>query len=408
MRRLLAGTRARVILLLAAVVSAALMVGAIAVRQITVYPSVEQFTRMLDSQVSLAHSLFERDAARAPEALAAAGLLLTQDPPPDRPLPNLKLARMTSAKVKGRYGADAVHFQPGPQGVVWIRLQVPGAPWLGMRVETVRPAVWGAAFWTLASTSAIVLIAAFLLARSLTRPLERLSAAAPALLAGEAAAVDRAGFSREVAALADALGDAARVRLAALAARERVLAEVSHDLRTPLARLKFALELGDGGDANARAEMSRDVDELEAIVSEALAWLRDGRDEAVSALDLGALVADVVQAFRRREPAISLVLPEHAPYRGKPVALKRALSNLLDNALVHGAPPIVVTLAARDTGYSLRVEDQGPGPAPASEGARRDRYGLGLSIVRAVAAAHGGGVTAIVGDSGHAAEMTLG
>ena len=179
--------------------------------------------------------------------------------------------------------------------------------------------------------------------------------------------------------------------------RALLLAGVSHDLRTPLARLRLAVEMY-GGDAELRAGMVEDIEEMDAILAEFLAYARHGVQEAPIMGDLNALVHDVVERFRRRTPDIDYQpeLVPRFPYR--PVAIGRLVSNLVDNAVSHGKPPIAVRLLVTEDCVRIVIEDSGAGLSDARcaelmaarELHASDRRGLGLAIARRIAEAHGG------------------
>ena len=263
---------------------------------------------------------------------------------------------------------------------------------------------------TLALLALLIGAAAHPVMRSLSRRLEALRAGVQAFGAGELGRRVPVQGRDEVAELAVAF-NAAAARLEALVqAQRRLLANASHELRSPLARLKLALELLDGAApaaaARHRAEIARDIAELDALIDELLLAARLQADAvseaALQPVDLRALAAEEGAAAGAR-----LDLPaELDPVPGDARLLRRALRNLLDNARRYapGEPP---QLTLRDGGdhVELRVADRGPG-VPAAEHERifepfhrlpghaehAGGVGLGLSLVRQIAAAHGGRV----------------
>jgi len=375
--------RARLVGLLTAVVAAVLLATLFAVRQATAEPGVEQLARMIEAEVRLV------ERASAPPT-DVPGLALAQTPPAAIAQPQLRFTRDLLARLTERFGAGRVRLGGAPLRV-WVRADAAPLPWVGVEIDPFLARMRRAFWFVMLSSAAVVLLAAGWFARRLTRPLEALAAAAPRLIAGESVAIATA--TPEIAALAQALERAAADKRAALEARERALAEVSHDLRTPLARLRFALELGDDARPAQRAAMIADVEELDAIVGDALAWLRDGREEPIVEVDLDALVREVAGAFARRAGDPIAVESTATRIRGKRVALRRALSNLIDNALRHGGAPVAIEVAPADGIVRIVVRDAGRGADGEAKG-----YGLGLGIVRAVAAAHGGDVAARAGE----------
>jgi len=247
----------------------------------------------------------------------------------------------------------------------------------------------------------ILVIVLYVTARSITRPLSALARAA-----------DRVGRDARTEPLAERgtreLRHAARAfntmqdRLRRyLDSRTRVLAAMSHDLKTPLTRLRLQVETLDNPPLEAR--IGRELDEMEAMVREALALFRGVEDgEPAAPVDLNALVGKVREEFADMGGKVSVAGRAGEPLAGKPQALKRCLTNLVANAIKFGSRadieledgPVV----------AIRVRDAGPGIPDAElervfepfyrlESSRnRDSggTGLGLTIARDIAQAHGG------------------
>jgi signal transduction histidine kinase len=196
--------------------------------------------------------------------------------------------------------------------------------------------------------------------------------------------------------------------------RTFMLTAIGHDLRTPITRLKLRAEFMD--DDEQRRKMLNDLDELEAMVSATLAFGRDvAINEAASAVDMAELVRTVLDEAADADPDAAGLLqyrgPDHLPVQVRSVAMKRAVSNLVQNALNYGGNARV-TLACQDRDgdgggmLTLLVEDDGPGvpaeelervfhPFYRLEGSRNREtggVGLGLPIVRNILRAHGGDV----------------
>jgi signal transduction histidine kinase len=187
--------------------------------------------------------------------------------------------------------------------------------------------------------------------------------------------------------------------------REQMLAAVSHDLRTPITRLRLRAELI--GDETLRAKFAHDLSEMETMTSAALDFLRGaGRDEAVQPVDVMALLESLQSDMEEVGHEVSVQGGTHAPYPARPLAFKRCLTNLIDNAVKYGERAAV---RVEDDSTQLRiiVADNGPGISD-TEIARvfepfyrveesRSRttggVGLGLSVARDIAHAHGGELT---------------
>ncbi|HEX9053102.1 MAG TPA: HAMP domain-containing sensor histidine kinase [Anaeromyxobacter sp.] len=261
------------------------------------------------------------------------------------------------------------------------------------------------------------------LARSISSPLETLTAAARRLGAGDLSARADLAARGEVGALGRAFDEMA-ARLEALVRGEReLLANVSHELRTPLARMRVALELAAEGDRErARAhlaEIGADLSELDALIEVVLTAARlDARGAgawpiARDPLDLGAVVRDAAGRFREAHPGRALeveVDPSAPAASGDAALLRRLLAILLDNAAKYSDPPAPIRLALRagEAGAALEVTDRGVGVDPAdlprlftpffrterSRARGTSGTGLGLVLARRIAEAHGGTIRA--------------
>jgi two-component system osmolarity sensor histidine kinase EnvZ len=240
--------------------------------------------------------------------------------------------------------------------------------------------------------------------RNQVRAIERLAQAAEDFGRGRDAPAFKPYGAREVRQAAKAfLAMKARIQRQ-IEQRTALLASVSHDLRTPLTRLRLELAMTDPGPATEA--MKRDLAEMEHMIDEYLAFARgEGGEQAVD-MDLGALVREAAEGARRSGSPIEVTLPaDGVPYRGRPGALKRALANLISNASAHGEQ-VHVGVSLTDGGVTVTVDDDGPGIPPErreeafrafnrlddSRNQNAKGVGLGLAIARDAARGHGGDV----------------
>ncbi len=191
--------------------------------------------------------------------------------------------------------------------------------------------------------------------------------------------------------------------------RTFLLTAIGHDLRTPITRLKLRAEWMD--DEEQRGKMLADLDELEGMVAATLAFGRDdAAAESMRPVDLAELLRTVLdEAADARTGGCDLTSyegPDHQPVRARPVAIKRALSNLVNNALNYGGSARVCLLEPKDGTVTVLVEDAGPGIPPgelervfepfhrleSSRNRETGGTGLGLPIARNILRAHGGDV----------------
>jgi signal transduction histidine kinase len=183
-----------------------------------------------------------------------------------------------------------------------------------------------------------------------------------------------------------------------------MLAAISHDLRVPLTRIRLRAEFVD--DPEQQSKLFRDVDAMEAMLASALTFLKDNSgQEDVTTVDLSELLLTIVEDFSDQGFAASFSGPDRVALRGRPVALTRGFTNLVDNALKYGASAeIVLGISGRIA--SIRIEDRGPGIADAKLQAAFDPFvrldtsrspatggvGLGLTSARAIFRMHGGDI----------------
>ena len=242
-----------------------------------------------------------------------------------------------------------------------------------------------------------VLLASVMMVRTLSLPLRAVSRLADAIGHGPAVTVPVSVLENgpnEVRHLARAM-NAMQARIARLIAdRTEALAAVSHDLRTPLSRLR--LRAGFLDDLEAQSAIEADVAEMEAMVGSVLAYLSGENDpEPERSVDLATLLATLVDEAADAGGDARYDGPDHALARLRPLAMKRVFSNLIGNALTY-AGNVRVSLAARNSGLQVLIMDDGPGiPEPELERvltpfyrveASRSRstggLGLGLAIVQ--------------------------
>jgi len=333
-------------------------------------------------------------------------------PEAERPMrgqsPGGPLMQDLAERLRERLGAETeMRFAPRLQ-MLFVRVVAAGTPyWIGVPVPPRPPAddvPTRALTWTLV-VLAFLLVAAFVFARYLARPLRELTSAVirvghgetppplPETGPSEIAAVNR-GFNTMTANLRQIERD-----------RAVLLAGVSHDLRTPLARLRLGVEMGTRDDT-LRAGMVSDIEEMDRIIGQFLDFARSDAATAFEPANLDAIVGACVDRYASMGKPVTFK-PGHVPMLPvKATAISRLVANLIDNALAYGAPPVEVATSASPDTATVVVNDRGPGIAPgevehlkqpftrATEArARADGgagAGLGLAIVDRIARLHGG------------------
>ena len=313
---------------------------------------------------------------------------------------------------------EVIWFGGPDVGTVVAGMRLPDGHWLNMSIYMPPPRPWHSPAFLLAFVLMTLAAAVLTLwaVRRLTAPVATLAAAAERLGRDVNAAPLPEDGPSEVATAAAAFNTMAGRMRRLLQDRSFMLAAIGHDLRTPITRLKLRAEFME--DDEQRRKMLSDLDELEAMVSAALAVGRDTSiDEPPSEVDLVELVRTVLDetADARPDSAEKLTYsgPDHLTVRARPFALKRAVTNVVSNAVKYGGCASV-TLGgphAPDGNGSgqvtLTVEDEGPGIPPddlerlfqpfqrleQSRSRETGGVGLGLTITRNILRAHGGEAT---------------
>ncbi len=251
-----------------------------------------------------------------------------------------------------------------------------------------------------------VLLIAYVFVYRVVRPFRCLAQATEQVSRGEWSTPLRLSGPREARELTAAFNTMQERLGRHVESRTRMLAALGHDFGTPITELRLQLELLP--DSPERQDMLDSLAELAAMVRETLAFVRDdAQHEPLQRFSLTALLEALVLRYRRLGRTLDWSGAPPAWCLGRPLALKRALSNLIDNAFVHGGGA-ELTLRADDAhGWRLEIRDHGPGipeewleqvmepfvqlaPADAAQPGHRGGMGLGLAIARACIQAHGG------------------
>ncbi len=287
---------------------------------------------------------------------------------------------------------------------VFLSLEGPDAP-LVLEIDRRRVSASNPhqLFVLMIFTGILMTAVAYLFLRNQLRPIRRLARAAEAFGKGRMEPYKPAGALEVRAAGRAFLDMRARIERA-IEQRTMMLSGVSHDLRTPLTRMKLALSMLE--DAPEAADLMRDVTEMEALLTTFLDFARSDALDDPEPVDLLALAREAGgDAARLGRGEVALVLPEKAPVVAlRPQAVRRALGNLLSNALRYGTQARL-SLAIMDRSVRFTIEDDGPGIAPEDRAeavrpfARLDQarnqdrgsgVGLGLAIANDIARGHGG------------------
>ena len=320
------------------------------------------------------------------------------------PLPNLspEMARMHAEMMQGTLAAIEME----------VSIAIAGGRWLNVATRFEKPPIqWS---WTstlsfvLTSSGLLLMIFWFLLAR-LTRPLNELASAAEEFGRGGGEDPVAPVGPSEVRNLTIAFNDM-QARLARFVTdRTRMLAALAHDLRTPLTALRVRAEMVD--DVETKEGISTSLDEMQDMVEATLAYARGvGQGEDLQRIDVADYLSDIQMGTHG---GLELQMGPEAVMQIKPMAMRRALRNLIDNAQRYGQDA-VLSWDVTGAGVEIWVDDKGSGipesriadvfqPFQRIEQSRSldtGGHGLGLSIARSIVLEHGGTIALLNRDEG--------
>ncbi len=305
-----------------------------------------------------------------------------------------------AAAIQAKVGRPFVMDWSSDARNVLVRVQLPDAL---LEVEAPRKRLYPSSLyifviWVVGTALALFGIAALFL-RNQVRAIKRLAMAAEIFGMGRDHGPIKPEGATEVRMAAAAFNRMQARIVRFLAQRTEMLAGVSHDLRTPLTRLRLALAVLPATPAlrDDVADMTADVEEMERMISGYLAFARGEGSEQAQPVDLTALLEEIAAGARRAGAEVTLDAPEGLTVNLRPSAARRALTNLVDNARRH-AHHIRLAAEAQDRAIQLTVDDDGPGIPPDRresvfrpfESGADGGTGLGLTIARDIVRGHGG------------------
>jgi two-component system osmolarity sensor histidine kinase EnvZ len=336
-----------------------------------------------------------------------------------RPAGDVPAVQLFRTHIRNLFGPEAdVYVRDGerrPGQVLWVRM--PGGArdfWVAFprgRIE--RDSATGFIAWG-ALGLAIAILATFFILWRLTRPLNELARAAERLGKGDIPPpVDERGPA-EVRAVTRAFNQMKEDLQRSDRDRAAFLAGISHDLRTPLSRLRLDVEMLEGRvEPEVQRGMVQDLGDMNAIIDQFIDFTRAEAAEGLSAVNLSELARSCSERALRAGVAITCELGDVPPLLLRPLAMQRLVDNLIGNAAKHAGGEVLVRTAARPGEVTFSVLDRGPGiPGDLAERlkepfTRRDASragssgaGLGLAIANRVATLHGGRLELLAREGG--------
>ena len=326
------------------------------------------------------------------------------------PLDDTTVLRRVIEDVRLQLGADT-RFASSWEGLTgfWVSFRIKGDDpadnaefWVMLPSERVMHPHALEWMWWGAAALCLAMLGAYMIVSRLNRPLKAMAAAARTVGRGEMPPRLSESGPTELADLAHAFNQMSHDLQQLDADRALILAGVSHDLRTPLARLRLGVEMCGADPADVDAMVS-DIEDMDRIIGQFLAFSKADGDEGLETMDLAELANELAGLYARRGFPISVLATTAARAQVRPQALRRAVTNLIENALHYAGHPPELAVGMLDGRPMIEVLDRGPGiPAAQTEKVKRPftrlesarsntkGSGLGLAIVdRIVRGQHG-------------------
>ncbi|HEY9104219.1 ATP-binding protein [Chitinimonas sp.] len=375
-------------------------------------PRVERFADYAQLHIETLRQALQR----LPEAQRPGYLAVINSQPntrllaePDRPelgtAPPSRLARQFERLLRQHLGADyELAWQREPARWLWLSTRVDGQRyWIGLSAEGMLTGGSGLLPAVLVGATLLALLGAYLIQRRINAPLAALAEAARALGQGRQPQPVPDDGAQEIAEVAARFNQMAASLAATEQERAIMLAGISHDLRTPLTKLRLGLELlGPVREPELVESMAASIDAANHIIDQFIDFARAGSGEPLQAANLNALAEEAILSVALPEEVLHTQLGMLPPLHCQPTSLVRLISNLLQNASKYGKAPIQLSTTLESGQIVLRISDAGPGipaaelermqqPFTRADAARAQQTGagLGLAIVRRVAEQHG-------------------
>lgn len=340
------------------------------------------------------------------ELLRQEGLRIYPDLPEATPgvKPQRAFGRLLEREIKTRLGPDTrVEF--GRQGLagLWVSFNIDDdLYWLAMPRIPLERTLPTQLLIGLGASAVLALLGAWFIAWHVNRPLRALALSAARIGKGVAGSDLPETGPTEIRRLTQTFNQMNHDLTRFNEERTLMLAGISHDLRTPLTRLRLAVEMQN---TPGQAGMVQDIEDMDAIIGQFLAYARGIEEGPRDTADLNTIVREVAERYIRVGTDVQMTLVPLPPLRLSALSMQRLLSNLIDNALRYGSVPISITTAMAGKEIWLAVADRGPGiPSADNETALHafsrlntarggeSGAGLGLAIVARIAQQHGGKV----------------
>lgn len=305
-------------------------------------------------------------------------------------------------------GPTEVRIQMGQDyPVIWLNTSLAPDLWVRMPLTEIRQENFIPLFRYVLAVMLVMIGGAWLFIRVQNRPLAELEYAAIRVGKGQMVPPLREYGSSEVRSVTRAFNQMASGVQLLSDDRTLLMAGVSHDLRTPLTRIRLATEMMSEENAYLAESINKDIEECDAIIEQFIDYMRTGQEMSVEACELNVMLTEIVATLSGYERKIETAFwPQDIILQAHPLSIKRAVINLLINAERYGNGWIKISTGVDKSAIWFQVEDDGPGIEPdelpklfqpfvrGNSARSTSGSGLGLAIVKRIVDAHGGSLDA--------------
>jgi two-component system osmolarity sensor histidine kinase EnvZ len=334
-------------------------------REITIKPSAKQFAEMINNQLQLIQPLLQnQDTSHATDIidnlLPNNEIVISKDPEANS-LPTLEFYNILSAELKQTKNRQILMQDSEKDPRLWIKDQSIAEYWLGFKFQAYSGKITDWVILIFLATMLMSLIAAYLFSRYMLKPFKQLAKMTEDIVAGQPTTeLTKINRSNEVNEISQLVEKSALQIQKLNKEKEMLLAGVSHDLRTPLARMRLQAEFL--SDTEIQTSFIQEIEEMDQIIGDFVSFVRSGVIEEFETVELISLINESIHGFNQTSQDIKFSAPESKLMLNlKPISMKRVLNNLFENAFKYGKPPVEVELFHDHKKIHLSIRDHGDG-----------------------------------------------
>ncbi len=370
-------------------------------RQLTIEPSATQMALFVNMQLNSIEKLLERKSFEEKQKIIVATFdskqISIEKQPNAKEFPNLKFYRILSQQILNNKSLPLKLEESEDASKIWIKPQWLDGYWLGIAFQPFINNVSRLLKILIATLLSLSLIAAYFFSRYMLKPFKQLAQMAVDIVEQKTSNKQLSiSGTKEVKEIAQLVQVSAEKIQQLNKEKELLLAGVSHDLRTPLARMRLQAEFMN--DEESRDNLIQEIQEMDQIIGDFVTYARSGTAEAFQEVNIVEIIHESIEQFNQLGKVVDCSIPENGIFvQLKPLSFKRMLSNILDNAFKYGKPPVEIRLEEKNNVLCVDVIDHGKGVDEAElktifepfimANNSNNQYGsgLGLSIVKKLA-----------------------